>query len=95
MLHVIGAASGSGSDIDWPVVWRNSAEYRGVQDELSRLSSNAGANEISQRSVGSSEFAAPLWLQFKEVCRRVFQQYYRSPTYVLSKGFLSAGGVRY
>lgn len=94
MLHVIGAAPGSGSDIDWPVVWRNSPEYRGVQDELARLSSNT-PSEASQGPAHISEFAAPLGLQFKEVCRRVFQQYYRSPTYVLSKGFLSAGGVRY
>ncbi|KAM6534553.1 Multidrug resistance protein [Fusarium falciforme] len=93
MLHVIGAAPGSGSDIDWPVVWRNSPEYRGVQDELARLSSNARSNEASQGLAHISEFAAPLGLQFKEVCRRVFQQYYRSPTYVLSKGFLSAGGA--
>lgn len=95
MLHVIRAAPGSGSDIDWPVAWRNSPEYREVQDELARLSSKARSNEPSLGPVHVSEFAAPLGLQLREVCRRVFQQYYRSPTYVLSKGFLSAGGVRY
>ncbi|PLB37806.1 putative ABC multidrug transporter [Aspergillus candidus] len=93
MLHVIGAAPGSGSDIDWPVAWRNSPEYREVQDELARLSSKARSNEPSLGPVHVSEFAAPLGLQLREVCRRVFQQYYRSPTYVLSKGFLSAGGA--
>lgn len=41
MLHVIGAAPGSSSAVDWPSVWRNSPEYRGVQDELARLSSDA------------------------------------------------------
>lgn len=95
MLHVIGAAPGSDSSIDWPLVWRNSAEYRGVQDELLRLSSNARTNEASHESTTISEFAAPFGLQFREVCWRVFQQYYRSPAYVLSKAFLSAGGVRY
>ena len=98
MLHVIGAAPGSGSDIDWPVVWRESPEYNDVQDELNRLSSHPSdpttPAETSQTSVNISEFAAPFGLQFREVCRRVFQQYYRSPTYIWSKGFLSAGGVR-
>lgn len=94
MLHVIGAAPGSGSDIAWPAVWRESPEYHGVQDELNRLSSNPAARvEPSEASISISEFAAPLGLQFRQVCLRVFQQYYRSPTYVLSKGFLSAGGV--
>ncbi|KAH6949769.1 multidrug resistance protein CDR1 [Ilyonectria sp. MPI-CAGE-AT-0026] len=94
MLHVIGAAPGSGSDIDWPVVWRESPEYNGVQDELNRLSSHPTTPaETSQGSANISEFAAPFGLQFREVCWRAFQQYYRSPTYILSKGFLSAGGA--
>lgn len=31
------------------------------------------------------EFAAPLWQQFLVVTRRVFQQYYRTPSYIYSK----------
>ncbi|KAK1148199.1 Multidrug resistance protein [Aspergillus melleus] len=86
MLHVIGAAPGSGSDIDWPVVWRNSPEYREVQEELARLSFNARSNEALQELASVSEFAAPIGTQIKEVCRRVYQQYYRSPTYALFIG---------
>ncbi|KAL6915284.1 hypothetical protein FSST1_006779 [Fusarium sambucinum] len=94
MLHVIGATPGSNStNIDWHVVWRNSAEYRQVQDELLRLSSNPDDNQTSRDSTKITVFAAPFGLQFKEVCRRVFQQYYRSPAYILSKAFLSAGGA--
>ncbi|TQN73727.1 ZEB2-regulated ABC transporter 1, partial [Colletotrichum shisoi] len=73
MLHVIGAAPGAHTEIDWPAVWRRSSEYQGVQDEL--------------------QFAAPFGLQCREVARRVLQQYWRSPTYIYSKAFLSCGAA--
>jgi ATP-binding cassette subfamily G (WHITE) protein 2 (PDR) len=40
-------------------------------------------------AVGHEEFAAPLWEQFVLVTQRVFQQYWRTPSYIWAKLFLS------
>lgn len=95
MLDVIGAAPGARTDVDWPAAWRASPEYQEVQRELSRLSSNPvkPSNESSKSPADYSEFAAGYGLQFKEVIRRAFQQYWRSPGYIYSKAFLSIGAV--
>ncbi|KAJ4259749.1 Multidrug resistance protein [Fusarium torreyae] len=59
MLKVIGATPKSKSDIDWPSVWRESSEYKSVQEELARLSMSkenpqpSGDNDLS----AFSEFA--------------------------------------
>lgn len=95
MLEVIGAAPGAHTEIDWPVVWRQSQEYQGVQQELARL--NAGGNAQAQQTQDNatySEFAAGMNTQFFEVTRRVFQQYWRNPAYIYSKAVLSFGAVR-
>jgi ABC-type multidrug transport system ATPase subunit len=95
MLEVIGAAPGAHTDIDWPAVWRASPEYQSVQNELNRLASNPikPTIESTDSSAEHSEFAANYGLQFKEVIRRAFQQYWRSPSYIYSKAFLSIGAV--
>lgn len=95
MLNVIGAAPGVRTDIDWPAVWRASPEYQSVQRELSRLSSSPiqPTKELANSSTDYTEFAASYSLQFKEVVRRAFQQYWRSPSYIYSKAFLSIGAV--
>ncbi|KAF4917720.1 ZEB2-regulated ABC transporter 1 [Colletotrichum viniferum] len=96
MLEVIGAAPGAHTDIDWPAVWRQTPEYQAVQDELTRLSSGAqGQVQAPQTEDASSykEFAAGFGTQFFEVTKRVFQQYWRSPSYIYSKGILSFGAA--
>ncbi|GAM40113.1 xenobiotic-transporting ATPase [Talaromyces pinophilus] len=87
MLDVIGAAPGSRSDIDWPAVWRESSELKAVHAELERMKV-----DICQKTSGASdgesdyrEFASPLSTQFLEVQKRVFQQYWRTPSYIYSK----------
>ncbi|KAI8247772.1 ZEB2-regulated ABC transporter 1 [Colletotrichum sp. SAR 10_77] len=96
MLEVIGAAPGAHTDIDWPAVWRQTPEYQAVQDELTCLSSGAqGQVQAPQTEDASSykEFAAGFGTQFFEVTKRVFQQYWRSPSYIYSKGILSFGAA--
>lgn len=91
MLTVIGATPESHSDIDWPSVWRSSPEYAQVQNELARLAS--GDKLQPRNDAEHREFAAPFQVQLKEVTRRAFQQYWRSPSYIYSKWLLSAGAV--
>ncbi|KAJ4248431.1 Multidrug resistance protein [Fusarium torreyae] len=93
MLEVIGAAPGAQTDIDWPSVWRGSPEYGQVQSELHRLTASASTTSSNEDPSNYSSFAAPYSLQFKEVVRRVFQQYWRSPSYIYSKAFLSVGAA--
>jgi ABC-type multidrug transport system ATPase subunit len=96
MLDVIGAAPGAQTDIDWPAVWRGSNEYTEVQKELSRLNGLADSRPSAPDDQDKSlyhEFAAPLPRQILLVGMRVFQQYWRSPSYIYSKALLAVGSV--
>ncbi|KAB5566147.1 ABC-2 type transporter-domain-containing protein [Coniochaeta sp. 2T2.1] len=89
MLEVIGAAPGSETDIDWYDAWRNSKEYAEVQAELKRLADNPKPILTQEEDRGSyREFAAPFMSQLREVLFRVFQQYWRTPSYIYSKAAL-------
>ncbi|KAH6896015.1 ABC-2 type transporter-domain-containing protein [Thelonectria olida] len=95
MLQVIGAAPGAHTEIDWPVVWRQSPEYQDVHRELAGLSAggNTPAGHSAQDPSGYAEFAAGMKTQLVEVTKRVFQQYWRSPSYIYSKAALSFGAA--
>ncbi|KAK3316648.1 ABC-2 type transporter-domain-containing protein [Apodospora peruviana] len=86
MLEVIGAAPGTTSDIDWNKAWRESSEYSDVQGELQRLKAEPKeSNPISDDPNSYREFAASFMTQLVEVSRRVFEQYWRTPSYIYSK----------
>jgi ABC-type multidrug transport system ATPase subunit len=94
MLEVIGATpNAKNTDTDWPAVWRASPEYQEVQKELARLSEKAGTTPKSTDPTDRSEFAAGLPTQVALVTKRVFQQYWRTPSYIFSKAVLTAGSV--
>lgn len=96
MLQVIGAAQGTHTEIDWPAVWRQSPEYQAVQDELTRLSSDQEKlTQAPSSNTAQNEFAVGFTSQMREVTMRLFQQYWRSPQYIFSKGILSFGAVSY
>ncbi|ETN39195.1 uncharacterized protein HMPREF1541_05418 [Cyphellophora europaea CBS 101466] len=96
MLETIGAAPGAQTDIDWPAVWRESADYRGVQSELASLT---GLTKITTAQSGAmtgsefAEFAAPFTSQLRLVLKRTLQQYFRSPSYIYSKALLTLGSA--
>lgn len=97
MLEVIGAAPGSHTEIDWPDVWRNSPEIEAVHEHLAQLKEERPAQTALQRTASAAsakrkedkasyrEFAAPFGVQMKEVTFRVFQQYWRTPSYIYAK----------
>ncbi|GKT89599.1 LOW QUALITY PROTEIN: ABC-2 type transporter [Colletotrichum tofieldiae] len=98
MLEVIGAAPKAHTDIDWPTVWRESEEYQIVQRELGRLSGRANDKDIRLTTENHdpsayAEFAADFRVQIHEVTKRVFQQYWRSPSYIFSKSVLTFGSA--
>ncbi len=97
ILEITGGAPGSKTDIDWYQTWRNSPEYEEVQRHLTELSSERAQMAAIQRTVSAQkredkaayrEFAAPMVEQVRETMVRVFQQYWRTPSYIYSKIFL-------
>lgn len=90
MLEVIGAAPGSHTEIDWHQTWRESPEYAAVQTELQRLKAEGSSNAVSRTDDPESyrEFAAPFGEQLRIATMRVFQQYWRTPSYIYSKAAL-------
>ncbi|KAH7113019.1 ABC transporter [Dactylonectria macrodidyma] len=91
MLEVIGAAPGSTTEIDWHQVWRESPEYQAVQTELHRLKdegSHGAPAEHNNDLESYREFAAPFWEQLRIATQRVFEQYWRTPSYIYSKASL-------
>jgi ABC-type multidrug transport system ATPase subunit len=100
MLEVIGAAPGSQTDVDWHDIWRQSPEYEEVHAELGRLikeSPNAmGRTSIQakgENKAAYTQFAAPFSQQLIQVQKRVFKQYWRTPSYIYSKAALSLSTV--
>ncbi|KAL8420361.1 hypothetical protein RB594_003230 [Gaeumannomyces avenae] len=89
MLQVIGAAPGSKSEIDWYQAWRESPECAEVHRELEQLKNNPkDVPPPTQDRASYREFAAPFYKQLGEVTHRVFQQYWRTPSYIYSKAAL-------
>ncbi|KAK5733163.1 Multidrug resistance protein [Elasticomyces elasticus] len=89
MLEVIGAAPGSHTDIDWHETWRGSQEYQDTHAELEKMKTirpqEAPPDTNTNDKESYREFAAPLPKQIVEVTNRVFQQYWRTPSYIYSK----------
>jgi len=89
MLEVIGAAPGSHSDTDWFKAWRDSPEFAAVHQELDRLKDEPVDRPARKEDQASyREFAAGFGSQLFEVTHRVFQQYWRTPSYIYSKTVL-------
>ncbi|RMD44427.1 hypothetical protein DV735_g711, partial [Chaetothyriales sp. CBS 134920] len=98
MLEVIGAAPGSHTEIDWFHTWRDSPEYRAVQDELEQLKEERSLTltrvDTQLRKAEFREFAAPFGVQLWETLKRVFEQYWRTPSYIYSKlGLVTSSGL--
>jgi ABC-type multidrug transport system ATPase subunit len=89
MLEVIGAAPGSHTDIDWVDTWRNSPEVQAVHAELDQMKHDrcrlTRATSDPNDKTSFREFAAPFYQQLWETQKRVFEQYWRTPSYIYSK----------
>jgi ABC-type multidrug transport system ATPase subunit len=70
---------------NWAETWRMSPEYQKLLEELEGIRrENSPVLNTTLEDV-HREFARPLWEQMYHVTRRAFQQYWRTPKYVLSK----------
>ncbi|KAK3389429.1 ABC transporter-like protein [Podospora didyma] len=92
MLEIV-ANGHNASGEDWHSVWKSSSECQEVQAEIARLRDHDSAQEHEETGPGEdshTEFAMPLTSQIWAVTRRIFQQYWRMPSYVLAKIMLGA-----
>ncbi|CEP62345.1 pleiotropic drug resistance family ABC transporter LALA0_S05e03554g [Lachancea lanzarotensis] len=85
MLEVIGAAPGTHAAQDYNEVWRNSDEYRAVQEELEWMERELPNRPAVDTSSEQSEFSTSLVYQYSLVTHRLLQQYWRTPSYLWSK----------
>lgn len=89
MLEAIGAAPGTLSEIDWFNTWRHSPEYAAVQAELQRLKDESpDVPPPTSDDQSYREHAAGFWTQLYLVTHRVYQQYWRTPSYIYAKAAL-------
>lgn len=86
MLEIV-AEGANNKGQDWHSVWKNSDEFRDVLAEIDRIHSSSQQDTVAAPAAGepNSEFAMPFHAQVWEVTRRIFQQYWRMPGYVLAK----------
>lgn len=80
--------------LSWPQKWCESQQH---QESLQYLQQSITAERISASGQSSSprrsEYAASFIQQLITVTRRIFQEYWRDPTYLYSKLALCAGVV--
>lgn len=90
MLEIVNNGTNA-SGQDWHSVWKSSKEYQGTYQELERIHAERQAvpeNTEHADSHEHSEFAMPFTTQVWAVTKRVFQQYWRMPSYIFAKFLL-------
>ncbi|KAL8736690.1 MAG: hypothetical protein Q9166_000056 [cf. Caloplaca sp. 2 TL-2023] len=88
MLDVIGAAPGSQNTIEWPEVWWDSPEKQQVKEQLAEMKRTLSKIPVDKEPTALYEFAETFPTQLLLVLRRVFEQYWRTPSYLYSKTLL-------
>ena len=87
MLEIIGAGATGNASQDWHGVWKSSQEAEDVQSGLDRIHRERvdEPEAVSDGEEARKEFAMPFTTQLWYVTVRVFQQYWRTPSYIWGK----------
>jgi ABC-type multidrug transport system ATPase subunit len=92
ILEIVTARASGEPGHDWPAIWKSSDEYQGVKAEQERIHHKVGNTTMGYLNDSDhNEFAMPLYTQIIHTTIRVFQQYWRTPSYIWGKFLL--GGV--
>ncbi|KAL7624981.1 ATP-binding cassette transporter snq2 [Parahypoxylon ruwenzoriense] len=80
-----------GTRVDWNEEWRNSEQARQVIEEIDGLkrTRSAVSHDRDPTKEQPREYAAPVWVQTVELTKRMFRQYWRDPSYLYGKFFVS------
>ncbi|KAF2852399.1 ABC transporter-like protein [Plenodomus tracheiphilus IPT5] len=90
MLEITGAAPGSQCTQDWSVIWNHSDERKAVKSELAQMKEKSFLQPLKSDDLDALRpFAASFSSQLRVVLPRVFQQYWRTPSYLYPKVGLS------
>ncbi|GMM38369.1 ATP-binding cassette multidrug transporter [Saccharomycopsis crataegensis] len=85
MLEVIGAAPGSHAEQNYYDVWRNSSEFQDLHGELNTMETELSKLPVNDDPEKYKTYAASFSKQYLLVTQRVFQQTWRTPSYIYSK----------
>ena len=75
---------------DWSRAWETSKQKQAVVGQIAALREAVETTTTVERG---SEYAVPVYTQLVLVTKRIFQEYWRDPTYIYSKMALCAGLV--
>lgn len=79
-----------GTKINWNDEWKNSQQAQDVIEEIEGLKLTRSKSIPEKvRKEQQQEFAAPVWTQTYEMTVRTFKQYWRDPSYIYGKLFVS------
>jgi ATP-binding cassette subfamily G (WHITE) protein 2 (SNQ2) len=89
-----GGRRRDGTRINWNDEWLRSNEARGVNEEIARLCRDRSAAESADQSSSTKKeaklaFASPVYLQTQQLTLRLFRNYWRDPSYLYGKLFVS------
>lgn len=85
MLEVIGAAPGSKANQNYYDVWLNSTEYKEMNQELDTMEVELAKKPEDDDPHRLDSYAASYWNQYILVTKRIFEQNWRTPSYIYSK----------
>ena len=88
MLDVVGAAPGSQNTTNWAQVWRESDEKQRIRDTLAEMKRDLSQLPVNNDPTALRQFAETFAVQLFAVSKRVFEQYWRTPSYLYSKTML-------
>ncbi|KAH7382111.1 ABC-transporter [Pyrenochaeta sp. MPI-SDFR-AT-0127] len=91
ILETVTTGASGKSGQSWPDIWRASEELACVKSEQESIHQEMRGRTIESTGGDHDEFATPLSTQILYNTVRVFQQYWRTPSYILGKFLL--GGV--
>ncbi|KAI0017395.1 ABC-2 type transporter-domain-containing protein [Xylariomycetidae sp. FL0641] len=80
-----------GRKVDWNEEWRNSEQAQQVIEEIDGLKKmrSRASQATGTENQKPKEFAASTWTQTVELTKRMFRQYWRDPSYLYGKFFVS------
>jgi ATP-binding cassette subfamily G (WHITE) protein 2 (PDR) len=85
MLEIVNNGKNDNGQ-DWHEVWKGSDAAKLVQKQIDEIHEQTKHSDLDiAEETGGTEFAMPLTTQIWECTYRVFQQYWRMPSYVLAK----------
>lgn len=87
--YILEAVEDTDEHRNWVRTWRQSSEAKTVDEKIEALNSRAkSSNANINHSLPESEFAASFSQQLSIITYRLFQQYWRMPSYILAKMLL-------